>query len=756
MSTNIRTRVSRRAEPALGRAGGESRPKEIWPSPGAWRKRQEALVDLNHRRLGVGPERNPRNGMLVSQVLDALGASSFAGFPAVRFPGTVVWCNFDLARQLGFDVPRSSHLTVELHDQLVASLSLRSVSPGDDIADQEVVTVYADKYGGDGVNPALGAGRAGFLPDGNLYVKGLGFTPLFKHNDKDDFVHSHGGVHLEDCLSEAVFGEVNDNLFTLGSTRIVAIIDQGMHVTEPSGRRRHIALAVRAGPQLRPGHLLARRARGGRSPLEMFIVMTRATDQLQRRADNSSKEKIPDISATMLRVIDDHARTAADSFRWRMIHGALSPSNMDLGGAMLDLPTQSTQPRTAPIFKLDYAQSAFGSEHKERGFYLADMYRRLLRATDPSTRERFNMKWLNVSNEMDLAYRKYLQVKLLGAAGLKTEVAHRLQAQHADLATRFMNVVLAMTTLRNPGSACTARRVVEDVSVLDVFHLLGKLPRDYFGNPNGHHKRNVLKHLKPVYKGNRFHIASKRAKVDLLAEEFANLYRELMNGCAALAGEYYDRLSAMEASIAARAAFENEPLDSLYCHTLYQELNQAIADYKSTGKAQLIREAVDLRIARSLRSVDGLLAQGNSRRLPGGGVELEMRTIGGVSYSVKAWNDDLQSRRLHVGIPVELQGKHLAHAVPGLGRLTKQQIQTLRYRFTTDRWRSSQEVGARLKYKKGLGFVIDFDDLITANLVGRLEGFFYTPAASSRTRRFSGYAFALPDRHDLLRMVTAE
>ena len=113
----------------------------------------------------------------------------------------------------------------------------------------EIVTMYADRYGGDGVSPALGSGRAGFLPEANLYIKGLGFTPLFRHNDKDDFVHSHGGVHLEDCMSEAIFGEVDHNLFELGASRIVAIIDQGKFVTEPSGRRRHIALAVRTGAQ---------------------------------------------------------------------------------------------------------------------------------------------------------------------------------------------------------------------------------------------------------------------------------------------------------------------------------------------------------------------------------------------------------------------------------------------------------------------------------------------------------------------------
>src|SRR5690242_11400079 len=260
----------------------------------------------------------------------ALGEASFAEFPATRVPGTVVWCNFALARELGFDVPRTNQLTPAFAEQLLEKLSLRALSPGEEISSDEIVTLYADRYGGDGVTPALGAGRAGFLREANLYIKGLGFTPLFRHNDKDDFVHSHGGVHFDDCLSEAIFGEVNHNLFTLGSTRIVAIIDQGMQVTEPSGRQRPIALAVRVGPQLRPGHLLARRARGSQSPLEMFVQMTSATHQLVSNG-------VPDISATMLRVIDDHAQAAAESFRWRMIHGALSPSNMDLSAAMLDL-----------------------------------------------------------------------------------------------------------------------------------------------------------------------------------------------------------------------------------------------------------------------------------------------------------------------------------------------------------------------------------------------------------------------------------
>jgi hypothetical protein len=495
----------------------------------------------------------------------------------------VVWCNFDLARELGFNVPPGNQLTPELREELITSLSLRAVAPAE-INGHQTVTMYADKYGGDGVSPALGAGRAGFLADGNLYVKGIGFTPLFRHHDKDDFVHSHGGVHFEDCLSEAIFGEVNHNLFTLGSTRVVAVIDQGMHVTEPSGRERPIALAIRVGPQLRPGHLLARRVRGSQSPLEMFVQMTTATRQLVSNG-------VPDIAATMLRVIDDHALAAAESFRWRIIHGALSPSNMDLSGAMLDLPTQSTQPRTAPIFTLDYLHSNFGTEHKDRGYYLAEMYRRVLNTTRTAIRARFNAKWVNDSKDMHRAYRKHLEVKLLGAAGLRPQIAKQIRREHDDLAVRFTDLLLEMAALKNQGSACVARRVVENVSVLDVFNLLRRAPRDYFsGRPR------YLKHLRPIYKGNRFQIASKEKKVAELVRKFANLYRELMTICA----EH-------KQSIIARAEFENAPLDALYYSTLYNDLNRAIAKYKSTGNREIIRDAIDTRVARSLRNVDRMI-----------------------------------------------------------------------------------------------------------------------------------------------------
>jgi hypothetical protein len=717
-----------------------------------WAERGRALTAIALDKLGV--EQRVDHLWGGSRILNTLGPDSFAEFGAVRVPGRIVWCNFDLAKQLGFDVPSENRLTPEFHNQLVRMLSLNVAGPLDrSHLDHETVTMYADKYGGDGVRPALGAGRAGFLPFGNLYIKGVGFTPLFKHDDPDDFVHSHGAVHLEDCLSEAVFGEVNENLFTHGSTRVLAIIDQGKHVKAPNGRRIPVALVVRAGLQLRPAHLLGTDRNG--SLFEKFLRVVRSTGQLVNRHEALSGNEVPDVRATMLKIIEDHARTSAEGFRWRMIHGALSSSNMEISGAMLDLPTQSTQSRTAPIWSLDNADSVFGTEHVERALRLATVYKAVHRKTPRPLRELYNVRSINVVGQMEKAYVRQLQVQLLRATGLKTEVARRIQTERNELALRFTELILQMAALKNPGTACASRSATDFVSVLDIFNLLKSFPETYFDNPCADHRSNILDLLVPVFRGNRFHISRKQATAQILINSFAELYAQVMNASRDYAKEYYGNFKNMEQSIVARAGFENAPLDALYSRKLYQELSKTIAGYRATANAKLISQAIDQRISASLRSVDALLAQGSSRRLVGGGIELEMRTIDGVKYSVLAWNDKDQTRRLRIRIPIKREGLHYLSAVSGLERLTKRRINSIRYRYTTDEWKSSAEVSPHLRCTETDGLVIDFDELSSLPLVGRLEGKFcdgdrriLTPGDA--TTHCNGYVFAIPDRHELL------
>ncbi len=162
-----------------------------------------------------------------------------------------------------------------------------------------------------------------------------------------------------------------------------------------------------------------------------------------------------------------------------------------------------------------------------------------------------------------------------------------------------------------------------------------------------------------------------------------------------------------------------------------------------------------------MRNVDALLVQGTSRRLTGGGIELGMRTIGGINYSVKAWNDEKNTRRLHVVVPSARHGDHYSSSVPTLPRLTKRQILSLRYRFTTDGWKNTEEVGASLRHDARDGLIIDFDDLCTFPLVGRLEGTFDLRGADhlrtgDESPSTGAYTFAIPDRQELIKIVAAQ
>jgi hypothetical protein len=364
---------------------------------------------------------------------------------------------------------------------------------------------------------------------------------------------------------------------------------------------------------------------------------------------------------------------------------------------------------------------------------------------------------INIPQEMNRAYHKHLQVILLGAAGLKIELAERLQSERDDLACRFAELILRMAALKNPGRVNVARSVVERVSVLDVFGLLGKFPAKYFAESPNRHAPTVRACLRPIFTGNKSLVARNRARVKILIGEFADLFDEVMSACANYAEDYYGDLTRMQASITARAAFENEPLGRLYYKTLYEELDQAIASYRATNDPGIVREAIDERVQASLRRVDGLLAQGDALRLPGGGIEIEIRIIDGVRYAVRAWNDECQSRRLHVSIPVELAGDHYRHSVRNLRGLTSRDLRLLRYHFTTDEWRTSGEARARLSRDNEDRPIIEFSELQSFPIVGRLKGYFYFFGARRRgsgaRMNGRGYTFAIPDKHELLSMV---
>ncbi|HEX6158868.1 MAG TPA: hypothetical protein VF111_01800, partial [Thermoanaerobaculia bacterium] len=173
----------------------------------------------------------------------------FAPMTAVRVPGRVVWRNEALAREMGFTTD----------EELVEALSYRLPRPGETAGKRDTITLYADHYGGDGIAPYLGSARAGFLPYGDILLKGIGLTPLFRKPREEDFPHTHGGCNLNEAMAEAIHGEISRRLFSREPARILAIIDQDDWTVYPDGlTRQPRVILARAGLQLRPAHMLAR------------------------------------------------------------------------------------------------------------------------------------------------------------------------------------------------------------------------------------------------------------------------------------------------------------------------------------------------------------------------------------------------------------------------------------------------------------------------------------------------------------------
>ena len=323
-----------------------------------------------------------------SKVFALLGKERFVEVPAVRVPAKIAWVNFELAKALGFPVPESRQMTKELEEALLSALAFRVLAPGEDPAGRETLTLFADRYKGTGMAKNEGSGRAAFLPTRNLHIKGVGQTPLVK-SEGNDFTHSHGGAPMREGFLEAIWGQVGDNLFTHGSTQVVAVIDAGDSTVWADGTHEKRALIIRAGRQLRPAHLMTSLFGAGTFGVDAFLRGVKDSGDLV------SKNGVPDLAATMKKVIARHALTSAEQYRYRVLHGAISTSNLELDGSQLDLGTQTAQPRTAPIRVLAHG-SKFGAEHEARASELQFVYDALRNTLPAREKKRLNAAGLDV------------------------------------------------------------------------------------------------------------------------------------------------------------------------------------------------------------------------------------------------------------------------------------------------------------------------------------------------------------------------
>jgi len=226
------------------------------------------------------------------------------------------------------------------------------VEPGDrtPINSEFCADLLVDKYGGFGVGPNGGSGRAATI--GAFQIKGVGATPLA--SSTTEIQHRHGGMTLADCICEAIWGEILSFALPYGACRCVAMFsvegycrwDHDPMLSIKNGRYAEMALAprglyVRVAP-VRPAHFLRNykydlSREGVRADVARVKAAVEAADHLfrYRRVNGVDQEQEDPITA--LRSFCGRLAAQVSAARARRIwHGSITPSNMDLSGRWLD------------------------------------------------------------------------------------------------------------------------------------------------------------------------------------------------------------------------------------------------------------------------------------------------------------------------------------------------------------------------------------------------------------------------------------
>lgn len=444
-------------------------------------------------------------------------------------PARVLWCNFDLARRLGFSVPRNNRLSQRLEQQLVQAFSLRALQPGDTMDTRTVVTLHGDRYFGSGMGDHLGSARSGILLDRNVFLKGIGRTPLAGGGRPR---HRDGELQLVHAIAEALYGELAARLFSAGAARVVAILDQGRTVrVDGRGRLQRAAVIARVGAPYRPAHLVRRLDEDLSDLPALFVQLARQGRVLATRGGR------PHFADTMRAILRLHARTAAEQVRWRVLHGALSTSNMGLFGEMIDVWLMTTQDRTAPIHaaRVRRLDSVFGREHLSRVPGLHAVYLSVIEALNADQRRHFGAERLDCVAEFHRFYEEELSIQLLKATGFDDSDAWGLRCRQPAVVKRYVDVLTRLMALRNPG-ILNARTVTgRSIGVVDVFRVLSRLPRHYFRRPDADLTGIVRRLARIQVSGTMAQRRRNRQLAHKHLDRLASVYGELMTGARATA-----------------------------------------------------------------------------------------------------------------------------------------------------------------------------------------------------------------------------
>jgi hypothetical protein len=234
----------------------------------------------------------------------------------------------------------------------------------------ETRTMYAERYGGDGVGSNGGGARCGYL-DG-YQIKGVGRNPLAGKDGH--FWHTTGACALELAVREVVWGEICNFSLPYGGVRSYAIVEVDSEVPYPShsGRRNARRTLIFREPKLRPAHFISApffaMADEFATRFESEAVRTanavRCLDFVKDvYASENSFAYCHTLSEFFVEALKRAAHQVAVARMKKIVHGGLSPSNVSLDGGWLDYDTITTVSDFGPLIMGGFDIPHFLDEH---------------------------------------------------------------------------------------------------------------------------------------------------------------------------------------------------------------------------------------------------------------------------------------------------------------------------------------------------------------------------------------------------------
>lgn len=294
--------------------------------------------------------------------LEAISPALLVPFAARRLESArVIWLNVRWFLQHGIDVldGKERH-RVELW--LIEEFGFAVIGDPSTWPARAIKQFHADRYGStEGTTPHGGSGRSGIA--GRFCAKGIGVTPLVGKDAAPG--HAHGCATLEECVREAVYGEIIDAEFPFGAVPVIGILDTGLEFADPDAQTNHSRRA-RRGILIRQNVL--RPAHAERAPLFHWTSANESQNRLSQQKDVMRTRavvrcwldgdfEVPAIKELIARI----ACQIAFGQVHRISSGGMFSSNVSITGALLDFGNAHALSDWSRAKLLDHA-AGFGDE----------------------------------------------------------------------------------------------------------------------------------------------------------------------------------------------------------------------------------------------------------------------------------------------------------------------------------------------------------------------------------------------------------